>query len=161
MALILSGDAGITFPSGSGTQAAQSKVLQVVQAVWNTSAPSTTSTSFVTTGLAASITPLFSTSKVLIVVSTSITNTLVNGVTNLTVYRGGTNLGGNVNSALSSTSNTGSGYIWTPSSISYLDSPSTTSSTTYTLYFNTSASGTAYALWGACTSMITLMEIAV
>jgi hypothetical protein len=160
MSVIIDGTAGITFPSGSGTQAAQSKVLQVVQAVWNTGAPSTTSTSFVTTGLAASITPLFSTSKVLIVVSTPITNTVVNGVTNLTVYRGGTNLGGNVNSALSSTSNTGSGYIWTPASISYLDSPSTTSSTTYTLYFNTSSGGTAYALWGACTSMITLMEIA-
>ena len=68
MTTIIDGSAGITFPNGSNAQAAPSKVLQVVTA--NTSgAVSTTSTSYVDTGLSCSITPLFSTSKILIMVN--------------------------------------------------------------------------------------------
>ena len=134
-------------------------VIQVVQSVWNSAAPSTTSTSFVTTGFSASITPTSSSSKILIAVSTMATNTTTNANMNLTVYRGATNLGGNVNSAMSAYQNTGASYSWVPMSFAYLDSPSTTSATTYTLYFNASA-GTSYVMWGAATSTITLMEIA-
>ena len=47
------------------------KVLQVVNATYSTDT-STTSTSYVDTGLTATITPLFSTSKVLVLISQKI-----------------------------------------------------------------------------------------
>ena len=68
MSLVLDGSAGVTFPTGSGIQGAQSKVLQVVSATYATTT-STSSTSLVNTGLTASITPKFSTSKVLVFVT--------------------------------------------------------------------------------------------
>lgn len=141
-----------TLPAGS--------VLQAVAATY-TSSTSTTSSSFVTTGLTASITPKFSTSKVLILISCGADNTASNGQATFTAYRNSTNL----------SSNQGFGVIYSGTarvqgfvSISYLDSPATTSSTAYTLYFastnggnvtfnNTSASGNQ-------TASITLLEIA-
>jgi hypothetical protein len=73
---------------------------------------------------------------------------------NITLYRNSTNLGN---------SNTGFGYMTSSANtipcITYLDSPATTSSTTYTIYTKTSA-GTVYINTGAETSTITLMEIA-
>ena len=50
---------------------------------------------------------------------------------------------------------------FTPSGvISILDSPSTTSATTYTVYVAQSGGGTAYVAWGSVGSRITAMEIA-
>jgi hypothetical protein len=48
---------------------------------------------------------------------------------------------------------------WMAASMSYLDSPATTSSTTYTLYI-APQSGTAYANWSQATNTIVVMEIA-
>jgi len=160
MTTIIDGTAGITFPSGSGTQAAQSKVLQVV-GVANSGLTTTTSSSYVTTGLTASISPLFSTSKVLVLVSaafgyaTSTANTLF-----ATLYRNSTNLGGGAYNSFIDIYNGTSNTIYLPGSIIYLDSPSTTSSTSYTLYFQ-SYSGTDTARFNPNyqTSTITLMEI--
>ena len=131
MALTLDGTAGITFPSGSGTQAAQSKVLQVVNAT-STSSFSTSSGSFVTTGISGSITPLFSTSKILVMFSAFNMVQTGNMAPVLTVYRGATALDSvgfsqSYSSAGVTSTGTGAGV--------YLDSPATTSSTTYTLYF--------------------------
>lgn len=156
MTMTLDGTAGITFPSGSGTQAAQSKVLQVVNATSNVST-STTSTSYVATSLTASITPLFSTSKIFMVVTAS-TGSSTTNVIYSTIYRNSsTNLAGGT-SCLSESGNNG-GYS-NNCSMSFLDSPATTSSTTYTAYIRVNNS-TGY--WGDSTfeiANITLMEIA-
>ena len=160
MALTLDGTAGITFPSGSGTQAAQSKVLQVVNATTNSNS-STSNSSWTAAGFSASITPLFSTSKVLIICQLCVAQTASNGDAYYTIYKNGsTNLGN---------SSVGLANIYTNAvytnpfraslSIVYLDSPATTSATTYALYFQTNTVGTAQINNEATTSTITLMEI--
>ena len=159
MSTIIDGTAGITFPVVAGgtsaVQASSGKVLQVVQAT-TTSQLSTTSSSFVTTSFSASITPSSSTSKILAMVSAvGYTNT-INQQSYFTIYRNSTNL----NSAgfvdmLSST-----GQLISNQSFQYLDTPSTTSSTTYTLYFKTDGPGTFYLNVNPQISSITLFEIA-
>ena len=62
MTTIIDGSAGITFPN-STVQASAGQVLQVVNATYSTST-GTSSSSYVDTGLTASITPKFSTSKI-------------------------------------------------------------------------------------------------
>ena len=168
MTLIVDGTAGVTYPYGSGTQAAQSKVLQVVQATNNTQY-STASATPISTGITASITPLFSTSKILVVVNLAcVYNPTSNAGVGVLLYKASSLL-----FAPSGIVASGSSYgiygaasgILTPFSFSYLDSPATTSSTTYTIYENAYTSGTAYINYTASavtlpTSTITLMEIA-
>ena len=68
------------------------QVLQVVSSSNNTSF-STTSTSFVSTGLGLSITPKFATSKILILFTSAFyANTVAQACA--TIYRGGTELSG-------------------------------------------------------------------
>jgi len=162
MALTLDGTNGVTFPSGSGTQAAQSKVLQVVNATYSTQVQNNTST-YTDTGLTASITPLFSTSKILVLVNQ-------NGVVRLAgdnyaqVYLQLHRSGSSILTILTAWSyNGGSGFYPTASaSACYLDSPATTSSTTYkTRFMQGSNSNGAQVQAGDCASSITLMEIAV
>jgi len=159
MALTLDGTAGITFPSGSGTQAAQSKVLQVVNATYSTEVTNSTST-YADTGLTASITPLFSTSKVLVFVEQNGCNKQTNDTfIRLQLLRGSTVLiqfegvGGYTNNT---TQNNFGG-----SSASYLDSPSTTSSTTYKTQLQSAANNATVSVQrNNSVSTITLMEIA-
>ena len=140
-----------TLPTGS--------VLQVVQGTYSTEV-TTTSTSYVTSGLNASITPSSSTSKVLIIVSNVIrANSL--GDCNWTVFRGtvsGTNLAGS-GYFVYGTATAGSSTVVTGISITYLDSPATTSATTYTLGFKSSGVSV-NSQHGSTTATITLMEIA-
>jgi hypothetical protein len=74
-----------------------------------------------------------------------------------TLYRNSTNLGGSdgmtQNNSIS---------LWLPFTISYVDSPATTSSTTYAIYHKTSgASNTIFVGWGAgAIHSFVLMEIA-
>lgn len=156
MSLILDGTAGITFPSGSGTQAAQSKVLQVVSATTSTSV-STSSTSFATTSFSASITPLFSTSKVLVQVLGGVFRTPSGVQGNLTIYRASTNLG-DTNRGLQQVGGQ-TGQCDFPIGIGYLDSPATTSSTTYTIYIKASSSTVTFEV-DAATCTLVLSEIA-
>jgi hypothetical protein len=154
MALILSGDTGVPasgMPTGS--------VIQTVNANLQIGQNSTTSTSFVSSPLTASITPTSSSSKIFIVVNSVGVSSSASYVSVYTIYRNSTNLG-------SSTGLTfvGGAGIDAPLSMSYLDSPATTSSTTYTVYFRmNNASGTAYlgdTIGGTSPfSSITLMEI--
>ena len=135
-----------TLPTGS--------VLQVVNATFNTQT-TTSSTSFVSTYLTASITPSSSTSKVLVLMSntSAISNTSYVGVA--TIYRGATNLGnGNGGITFSGTAQDNSMFM------QVLDSPATTSSTTYTVYGRADSGGTASYGNSARVSTITLMEIA-
>ena len=141
----------VTLPAGVG-----GKVLQVVQ---NTYAVETTSTSisYVSTGLSGSITPSSSSSKILIIAYTGARTTYTNI---LTLFRGtvsGTNLGnGNSGMVLMYTG----GDIRSTASVQYLDSPATTSSQTYTLAMRSSNGTTIIAQENNGQAGIILMEIA-
>jgi hypothetical protein len=163
MALTLDGTNGVTFPSGSGTQAAQAKVLQVVNATLVT-AVSTGSSTFSDTGLSASITPLFSTSKVLVIVQLNACGKQTgNTYMGVKLFRGSTNI--QIMESLGGYDNT-TGPNWIGSiSSTYLDSPSTTSSTTYKVQFNSQQNVAVVYINGDSNglypvSTITLMEIA-
>ena len=141
-------------------------VIQVVQQT-TVSTATTSSAIAVTTGFSASITPTSSSSKILILLSACMDSAVSNGQPNLTIYRNNTtnlaNTGGNQMSL--STTYGASSRLITNNAISYLDSPATTSSTTYTAYFfNTGSAGTmtfnAPNANNTNTATITLMEIA-
>jgi len=164
MTVIIDGTAGITFPvtagSASAVQASSGRVLQVVNATYAT-ATSTTSTSFVASGLSASITPSNASNKVLITFSNPMSSPNVNDAAIATIFRGttsGTNLGA---SSLGFGVAQSSAGVNTRSVVSatYVDSPATTSSQTYTIGFRTE-SGTSIAQAGNAMATITLMEIA-
>lgn len=138
-------------------------VLQVVSASHSTET-STTSASWVTTGLNASITPKSTSSKVLIMaqVNGSTSASTNNGY--FTIFRGtvsGTNLGqtGVNNSGFGSLYSAG-GRIDATMTLTHLDSPSTTSSQTYTIGMYAAAGITFTAQKFNAPSTLTLMEIA-
>ena len=105
------------------------KVLQVVS-MTTTSETQTTSSSFVTTALTDTITPSATSSKILIMATADLNNQQASSFTYGTMYRDSTNLG------VSTKGFTGvysaSGDIHGNGSITFLDSPSTTSEITYT-----------------------------
>lgn len=141
-------------PAGGG------KVLQVINATYTTGA-STSSSTFADTGLTASITPSASTSKVLVLV----THAGVGGSSNGVIGRTRVNRGGTTITSLDSFTAyaVSSGEIYIGSiAINYLDSPATTSATTYKTQF-ASGGGTFNLQTGSggntSTSTITLLEI--
>jgi hypothetical protein len=138
------------FPAGS--------VLQVVNSI-RTAGDATTSVTFVATGLSASITPTSATSKILIICTAPLYNAGDNFHQYTTIYRGGSNLVAN-EMQLFAAGGSVSGR-WSNGSMTYFDSPSTTSSTTYTVYFRSLTAGNQvnYSTAGQ-PSIMTLMEIA-
>ena len=112
-------------------------VLQVVSAT-KTTVSTTTSTSATTTGLSLSITPTSATSKILLL-STSTTSHSGTSLSkfafgrNATLINNGTAGYGGVYTI------SGSGAQGYPWGMNYLDSPATTSATTYAVYFWTDA----------------------
>lgn len=133
------------------------KVIQVVSATYSTET-STTSTSFVTTNLSASITPSSITNKVLILV----TNTGNVGATTTayyTIYRGTTS-GTNLGSTSGFAGFTGSTGDRVPIACAALDSPSTTSATTYTFAMKSDVGSTVRAQALGATATMILMEVA-
>lgn len=161
MTTIIDGSAGITFPN-STVQASAGQVLQVVQGTFST-AITTSSSTFSDTGLTASITPKFSNSKVLVLVSLSTpeknsNNTYIRSqiVRNSTSVCYMTDIGqytGNSNTSVGSSL-----------SMNYLDSPATTSATTYKVQYASVSNNAAVAFnttFGTpVVSTITLMEVA-
>jgi hypothetical protein len=138
--------------------AAGGKVLQVVQST-NSTQVTTTSTSYQSSGLTASITPASASNKILIWARTVARHD--NNLVIVTIFRGttsGTNLG-NGNAGMSSAYGNG-GIIYVDCSNVYLDSPNTTSSQTYTLAYRSNNGGTAYAQEGNSMAVMVLMEIA-
>ena len=133
-------------------------ILQVVQSVV-TAGFSSSSGSFVTTGLTANITPKFSTSKVLVIAAMQTAQQASNQPVTETIYRNSTNLG-NASSGFAGTYSAAGGYTVSTNSIVYLDSPATTASTTYTLYAK-SDTGSAFNIGGGNQPItLTLMEVA-
>jgi hypothetical protein len=140
-------------------------VLQVVNAT-STSQSTTTSSSFVTTGFSASITPKFATSKILAIAASPCRVTMASGQGGaFTIYRNSTNLSGGGGVQLGGLRATTTEIMGTVT-ISYLDSPATTSSTTYTVYFF--GNNNAQVDWGTSAgaqvsngmSVFTLIEVA-
>ena len=132
-------------------------VVQVVE-VQNTTSSSTTSTSFVDSGLSASITPKFSTSKILCQISAGIGNTGTSADIVIQVLRGSTQ----VLECARLSFNTG-GHGNAQQFFQVLDSPSTTSATTYKLQMKADGGTTRLndsASNGNGSSSIVLQEIA-
>lgn len=136
-------------------------VKQVVQASLSTQV-STAGTTYITSGLTATITPTSATSKILVAITGGGSYCNTGGCYGENaLYRNGSQI-----SALTadwmfySSAATGSNH-----SYMYLDSPATTSATTYTPYFRRSASGAAGTYYfnllqsTGPTVTITLMEI--
>jgi hypothetical protein len=113
-------------PAGGG-----GKVLQVVNTTYSTST-TIASTTFTDTGLSLAITPTLNTSKILVMVSQP--QTLVRSSANMggqtKLLRGSTSLSIS-DYAYSTTAGSSDSSLATMFNISYLDSPATTSSTTY------------------------------
>jgi hypothetical protein len=140
-------------PAGGG------KVLQVVNATYSTQT-STTSTTFADTGLTATITPTSATSKILVFVNQvgCHRNSGTNGALQLRLLRGATSI---VTFEKYLGYNSGTVEINAGSaSTTYLDSPATTSATTYKTQLATDLGGFTLAVQAnGGTSTITLMEI--
>jgi hypothetical protein len=112
------------------------KILQVVSATYSAETDNTSQTTYADSGLTATITPSSSSSRILAIFSTL---TAKNGVSasagvDIQILRGATNIG-----YTSSVNYTGTAiYNITQFMIAYVDSPATTSATTYKLVFKLS-----------------------
>jgi hypothetical protein len=158
-----SGDT-ITIPSGatitnSGTATGfgGGKVLQVVNTTSATQR-TTTSTSFVDTGLSVSITPSSASSKILILFSSGgyADSTGVGSI--YTLYRGASNLGDSGNGFFQFRN--GGDNLYYGLSFCVYDNPSTTSATSYNVYMKVESGGAiAYLSVGSVPSFITALEI--
>ena len=161
----------ITVPTGKklivtdeGALTAPGMILQTVRSEYRTYT-TITSTSYVATGLTGTITPKFSNSKILITL-------LVNGLFNtgsakfvsLSLYKASSSIAVLDTSVGYNTSGDEISYGIHSNCYQHEDSPSTTSATTYTLYWKTSANTAGInnynALNGDSLSTITLQEIA-
>jgi hypothetical protein len=133
-------------------------VLQVVEGT-TSSDTSTTSTSFVATSLSANISPSNTSSKIMVIINAYIYTTTNNQFA-CDVYRGSTSITGKTAGFIDGWYESTRGRF--PVNCCLLDSPSTTSSTTYKLYIRSQGGGT-ISFPNQPTSMkitITLMEIA-
>ena len=147
-----------TLPSA---QLPTGSVLQVVQGT-ATSTVTTSSNVYVDTGLTASITPKFSTSKILVIINHNEnfkSNANANNSIALRLFRNSTSINQIANSLGYQPSATG---MVMSISACYLDSPATTSATTYkTQFANVDGNAASVQVQAdSIPSTITLMEIA-
>ena len=102
----------------------------------------TSSTSYVATQITGAITPTASNSKILVqVFTTGNNNNSSSHGLRTTIYRGSTNLFSQDNYAVVE-SQSSANRIHVPLSVAVLDSPSSTSAVTYSLYFKSTNSST-------------------
>ena len=171
----VAGNTVLTLPTTSGTilttgSSGQSipkaalptgSVLQVVNAKYNTEV-TTASNTYVDTGLTATITPLFASSKILVLIDQGGVRKLTNSATaavSLRALRGASLLG--QFSLFAAYTNSVSDNIVASASACYLDSPNTTNATIYKTQFESPFnSGTAVVQTNGTDSTITLLEIA-
>jgi hypothetical protein len=147
----------------TGTWTGAGRVLQVVPFSFVSGVTSTSST-YAATGITQNITPSSTSNKVLVQVMGGQMVDWDNDVGSiLTIYRGSTDIkSGSAGDGIQITySSTGSGKQATVVCMQTLDSPSTTSSTTYTVYFRTRDNGNTSKLgWLGGEIYMTLTEIA-
>ena len=132
-------------------------VLQVVQATNSTEATNSTSI-FADTGLTVTITPISNTSKILIIANLAVAKpgaldsvllNIVRNATQIIVFSAGILYTGTAV------------YLNGMASVCYLDSPATTSATTYKIQFRNSANQAyVHAMESGSTGTIIVMEIA-
>lgn len=128
------------------------RILQVVNAT-TTSDTTSASTTYVSTALAATITPRATTSKIFVVCSVSIYTSADGGEAGLRLLRGSTNVLTNQQVKTGT-----AGVMYAP--FMHYDSPSTTSSTTYTLQVARNAgNGNVTINVNSATSTMTLLEV--
>ncbi len=113
-------------PAGGG------KVLQVVSATYSTETDNSTTT-YADTGLTATITPTLATSTILVMMSNTFgaSNANANNAVNVRIMRGATEILENKQLNYSGVAD----WDITQWAMTYLDSPATTSATTYKLQF--------------------------
>jgi len=151
-------DSVSALPSGIDT----GKVGQVIQSTYSTQVGNG-STSHIDSGLTASITPSATDSKIFVLSMLScgvsrnnaesyLNLDLVRGSSTILYTQGSQNFGGYIGG-----SNAYQNY--NTQTISYLDSPNTTSSTSYKITFANTGGGTAYVQYQNTTSTMILMEI--
>jgi hypothetical protein len=152
----VAGTTVLTLPAVSGTVITTGS-FQVVSTQSQSAEISTSSSSYVTTGISASITPTSATSKILILLSCTLDNQASGRQIVITFYRGATDLASTrgTNQLFSD-----SGRVQASGSCMYLDSPATTSSTTYTVYFRSTGGNTVKLANDNTMVSFTLMEIA-
>jgi len=167
MPTIISGDTGIDKIAAGAIEYADlpaGSVLQVVNTI-NGTEQYTTSSSNVATSITASITPRFATSKILVIASASC---YIDGNSSVAggwfILRNGSTQVATFNDAVQVSVAT-TRFALPVTTLTYLDSPATTSATTYTVYMNKrSGTGTvgvnSYGSSPPPSSGFTLMEIA-
>lgn len=145
--------------NGTGTLSfatpAGGKILQVLQDADQGEYWSTSSTTYVQTSLARAITPSSTSSKVLILVTLSNMAPPASYDMYFTLYRNSTNLATGASAAFAYPPGA---YGTESGAITFLDSPSTTSSVTYAVYAKVSA-GTGYLGNSGNTSTIQVLEV--
>jgi hypothetical protein len=141
-----------TLPTGSTLQVVSASII---------GENATTSTTFTSAFLSASITPTSATSKVLVLVNGASFGVSGNAEGFFTVDRSGTNLGNGTSGFGRVWNQASSNFTFVPGILMVLDSPATTSSITYTVQQRqTNAAQMVYIGGGAGKSSIVLMEIA-
>lgn len=158
----IAGDQLFTLPGTGGTLDRLNRagnVLQVVNATYSIQT-SNASTTFVDTGLTATITPTSSSSKILVLINQAGCGKTTNDVNmKLRLMRGVTTIV-TIEDVAANTSSTVSNYIGACSTC-YLDSPATVSATTYKTQFACISNAMQVLTQvSSATSTITLMEIA-
>lgn len=146
--------------SFAGVSASAGQIIQVVTA--SAGAVNITSTTDVTTNITASITPSSTSNKILILITSVINFTAssrANDFCGVNLKRGATSILGGGNNDFASIYSLSLHTINYPIAISYVDSPSTTSSTTYELFSRIQTSGEAVYWNGGIGGRITLLEI--
>jgi hypothetical protein len=161
MPTIISGDTGIDKIAAGAIEFSDlptGSVLQVVQATYSVST-STSAAAWSDTGLSATITPKFSSSKILVIANQMGVRKINDTSVNFNLCRNGSSINDFVTfvAGTSSSSEMGVGSCV----FTFLDSPSSTSPVTYkTQFFSRSGIATVSVQYLTATSTMTLLEIA-
>ena len=151
---------GASLTGFTSSQMPAGSIVQLTQAQLNTQF-STTSTSYVDTGFSGSITPTSSSNKIYIIAGICAYNTAANGVSPITIYRGSTRISDSAAFGHAYGYSSSGSHV-THHTVTFLDTPNTTSSTEYKIYITIgSLGGTMYISVNGTSSTITLMELAV
>jgi len=153
---VLTVNSGATAPQWSTPAGGGGKVLQVVTANYS-SVGSSASSSYVDTGLTATITPTSNTSKILVLINQNgIGKSGTDGQLSIKLLRAGSLIA--LLTQYAQYTGTNIDNHGSTVSAAYLDSPATTSATIYKTTY-AAVGGTVYVQLGSPTSTITLLEI--
>lgn len=158
---VVSPKGGLQFSDGTSQNTAASSTT-LVQTVFCTNAVSsaTAASSFVPTNISCSITPKSSSDRIFVMSTffTSVASSLTSGQGVYTLFRGSTNLGGSFGLGIF-TNDVASGSSQFTQTLDYVDSPSTTSSTSYSVRMFGGAGATVTVSDGNIPSTMILQEV--